>query len=221
MPLKAKDRPHAGFKEEDRTAKEYIAKGHNVVQSSRNERGVDMRIDGVPVEVKAAIKTSYKGSDGYPITGHVFSNMKTDPGSKLHILKCMSPGRRSVLKEYHIPSSEIKQKTLTITANGKYERFRKEAADQVAPYRMYDKRPLNSLQTYYPDDSREKNLIEEPSRSKPKLGAVSGALIGVGAATLASAYAQNKQKTQSKTVHVNFESILIGAAVGAVIGRKI
>lgn len=218
MPLKAKDRPHAGFKEEDATAKELAASGHKVKQSARNERGVDMRVDGKPVEVKAAIETSYKGSDGYPITGHVFSNMKTDPGSKTHILKCMSKDRSRVLKEYHIPSKEIKQKTLTITANGKYERFKKEAADQAAPYRMYDKRPLNSLKTYYPDDSVEHEMVKVP---KPKLGSVKGALIGVGAATLASIYDQRKQMTSREVVKVDFDKILIGAAVGAVIGRKI
>lgn len=218
MPLKHKDRPHAGFKAEDDTARELIAKGHKVVQSARNERGVDMRVDGKPVEVKAAIETSYKGSDGYPITGHVFSNMKKDPGSKLHILKCMSPNRSKVLKEYHIPSKEIKQNTLTITANGKYERFRKEASDQPAPYRMYDKRPLNSLHTYYPDDreAREMSAV-----SKPKIGAIKGAAIGAGAVTLASALSQYQQRTLSKTVHVDFESLLIGTAIGAVIGRKI
>jgi len=221
MPLKAKDRAHAGFREEDRTAEEYRKKGHKVVQSARNERGVDMRIDGKPVEVKAAIETSYKGSDGYPITGHVFSNMKLDPGSKLHILKCMSPNRKKVLKEYHIPSKNIMQKTLTITANGKYEGFRKQASDQASPYRMYDKRPLNSLNTYYPDESRNHRMIEEAPRGKPRLGALKGALIGAGTVAVATAYSQHQQKSLSKTVNVDFEKLLIGAAVGAVIGRKI
>jgi hypothetical protein len=220
MPLKHKDRPNAGFLAEESTAKEMEALGHKVERLAKNNRGADMKINGKPVEVKAAIETSYKGSDGYPITGHVFSNMKTDPNSKLHILKCMSKDRKRVLKEYHIPSKEIMQKTLTITGNGKYERFRKQAADQASPYRMYDKRPLNSLKTYYPDDSVEREMIEVP-KPKPKLGSVKGVLMGVGAATLASLYDQRKQQTYNKTVSVEFDKILIGAAVGAVIGRKI
>lgn len=218
MPLKHKDRPAAGFAAEDATEKQMSALGHKVERLSKNNRGADMKIDGKPVEVKAAIETSYKGSDGYPITGHVFSNMKKDPDSKMHILKCMSKDRSKVIKEYHIPSKEIKQNTLTITANGKYERFRKEAADQIAPYRMYDKKPLNSLHTYYPHDKEDHRMTED---ARPKIGGIKGAFIGAGSVAIGSAILQRQQLSESKTVKVDFDSMLIGAAVGAFLGRKI
>lgn len=126
MPLKASERPKAGFKHEDSTAKSLKRKGKSVKQMPRNAR-YDLECGGQKLEVKSAIKTSYKGSDGHPVTGHVFSNMKKNPKSDKHILKCLSPDRKKVLKTYEIPSKHIKQRTLTITDNGKYEKFKKTA----------------------------------------------------------------------------------------------
>ena len=127
MPLKAKDRAHAGYRQEDGTAKSRTRKGHNVKKKDRNAK-YDMEVDGKKVEVKSAIKTKYKGSDGHPVEGYVFSNMKKNPKSDKHILKCLSPDRKRVVKKYEIPSDKIKQKTLTITDNGKYEKFKKTAS---------------------------------------------------------------------------------------------
>lgn len=129
MRMLHKDRTSAGFKAEDATAKELKAKGYSVKQNPRNQRGHDLVVNGKKVEVKAAVETSYKGSDGYPITGFVFSNMHTAPDADKYILKCMSPDRRRVLKEYHIPAKEVKQRTLTITKSSKYEQFKKASDD--------------------------------------------------------------------------------------------
>ena len=126
MSLSYGKRPAAGFKEEDNTAKSLRQQGKKVKQMPRNEK-YDMRVGNQKVEVKAAKKTKYKGSNGYPVEGYVFSNMKKNPANDKYILKCMSPDRSSVQKTYEIPSSEVKQRTLTITEDGKYEKFRKKA----------------------------------------------------------------------------------------------
>lgn len=135
MPLKHKDRPDAGFKAENATARSLRASGKKVTQKPKNSKGHDMTVDGKKTEVKAAIKTSYKGSDGYPITGFVFSNMKKNPKAEKYILKCMSPDRTKTMKEYHIPAKKIKQRTLTITDNSKYKDFEKKASAFITLYK--------------------------------------------------------------------------------------
>jgi len=129
------DRTRDGFKSEDNTARGLRSKGHSVSSVARNTRGHDLKVDGKKVEVKAAVETSYKGSDGHPIKGFVFSNMKKNPSAEKYILKCMSPDRSKTLKEYHVPAGKVKQKTLTITRDGKYEGFKKKAAHKMEDVR--------------------------------------------------------------------------------------
>lgn len=129
--MKHGDRPGEGFKAEKATANGLRRQGARVEEMASNNKGHDLKVNGKKVEVKAAVETSYKGSDGYPIRGFVFSNMKKNPNADKYILKCMSPDRSRTLKEYHIPASQVKQRTLTLTRNSKYEGFRKKASQQL------------------------------------------------------------------------------------------
>lgn len=214
MPLLHKDRPRAGYSAEDMAAKKLRDAGHDVVQVRRNTHGIDMIVDGEPVEVKAAIHTEYKGSDGYPIRGFVFSNMKKEPKSKKYIFMCMSPDRSEVLKEYHIPAEKVKQRTLTITRNGKYEGFRKDAA-QIAPYRKYDPYPLVQY------DLDLKNRREHTDEQVGVKEVVKGALIGAGLVAAAAAFNEIQKGKIEKTIPVEFDKLLIGAALGAAISTRI
>lgn len=202
--LKPKDRPHAGFKEEDRTARKLKREGAHVTQSSRNEKNTDLRVNGRKVEVKAAIETSYKGSDGYPITGFVFSNMKTDPSAHKYILKCMSPDRKRVLKEYHIPSSQVKQRTLTLTRKSKYEKFKKTAGHQPQPYvRGFEPPP-----TYIQEDSLKMRVYGT-------VGMMVGTVAGFG---IENSFDVLRGQHIDETP---FIKTLIGAGVGRAIGRGV
>ncbi len=204
MAFKPKDRPSAGFKEEDKTARKLKRQGAQVSQSMRNEKNTDLRVNGRKVEVKAAVETSYKGSDGYPITGYVFSNMKKNPNADKYILKCMSPDRSKVLKEYHIPSSQVKQKTLTLTRNSKYERFKKKASHQPQPYvRGFQPEPV-----HVQEDSLKVRIYETT-------GTMVGAVAGFGVKnSIDLLRGQHVDNTP-------FVRTLIGAGIGRVIGRQI
>lgn len=200
--LKPKDRPHAGFKEEDRTARQLKRKGCTVTQPNRNEQNTDMRVNGRKVEVKAAVETSYKGSDGYPITGFVFSNMKKNPSAEKYILKCMSPDRKRVLKEYHIPSSQVKQRTLTLTRNSKYERFKKASHPQ--PFvRGFEERP-----TFVQEDSLNMRIAG-------LTGALIGGVAGFGANNTLDALRGKRVE------NAPFVKTLIGASMGRAIARGV
>lgn len=201
--LKPKDRPHAGFKEEDRTARKLRRQGAKVSQSSRNEKNTDLRVNGQKVEVKAAIETSYKGSDGYPITGYVFSNMKKNPNAQKYILKCMSPDRSRVVKEYHIPAGKVKQRTLTLTRNSKYENFRKSAS-HPQPY----VRGFEPIPEFVQEDSLKMRVYGTS-------GAVIGAIAGFG---VKNSFDVLRGKHIDNTP---FFKTLIGASVGRAIGRGI
>jgi hypothetical protein len=214
MPLLPKDRPSAGFSAEDIAAQKLRAAGHDVLQLRRNTHGIDMMVDGEPVEVKAAIHTEYKGSDGYPIRGYVFSNMKKEPKASKYIFMCMSDDRSKVLKEYHIPAEKVKQRTLTITRNGKYEGFRKDAA-QIAPYRKYDPYPLVQ---YDLDLENRKGHNDERVGVKQ---VVKGALIGAGLVAAAAAFNEIQKGKVEHTIPVEFDKLLIGAALGAAISTRI
>lgn len=214
MPLKAKDRPHAGYKSEDETARSLKNEGHSVKQMDRNSTH-DMNVDGKRVEVKAAIKTSYKGSDGHPITGHVFSNMKANPKNDKYILKCLSPDRKKTLKTYEIPSSEVKQRTLTITDNGKYEKFKKQAF-------LSHKQPARRNDVAF--EPRKKRLNERAREYAYELtGAALGALV-IGGPQVTLNTGKAILGLQYKEEKVNFNDMLkmsIGMAIGRQVGSTL
>ena len=214
MKLKPKDRPAAGFAAEEGTARSLKGKGHSVFLSAKNKKNTDMVVDGKNVEVKAAVETSYKGSDGHPITGFVFSNMKKNPSADRYILKCMSPDRKRVLKEYHIPSGKVKQKTLTITRNSKYNQFMKKAS-QPRPYRRGEVPPPRALAS-----QRQPTLKQ---RTYGVVGAGIGAVAGYGPKNIYDA-AMVVAGKQENTKSVSFKRILATAVLmptGREIGQRI
>jgi len=188
--LKASDRPRAGFIYEDSTARSLKRRGHKVKQMPRNAK-YDLNVNGTKVEVKAAVKTKYKGSDGYPIEGYVFSNMKKNPKNDKYILKCLSPDRKRTLKTYEIPSRLVKQKTLTITDNGKYEKFRKSASLRRAARRL----------------------------KYETVGSLTGAALAMGPEGIVEA-GRSFLGLPYREESVNF-SLIVRGAVGATIGRYI
>ncbi|MGI9525940.1 MAG: hypothetical protein ACR2MS_02395 [Weeksellaceae bacterium] len=223
MPLKHHERAHEGFKSEDEEASSLKRKGHRVLSVPRNNAGYDLVDNGEKVDVKAAIETSYKGSDGYPITGFVFSNMKKNPKTDKYVLKCMSPDRKRVLKTYEIPAKEVKQRTLTITKNSKYEPFLKKAfmahrphavdrnrevwgkSAQPAPYRSGD-----GLQMVGTQESIDPNMGRKIVYRTG--GAITGAIIGLGPTNLGRVI--SGQGNVIEDLAPNVIRGLIGAAVG-------
>lgn len=212
MPLRHKDRPNAGFKSEDGTARQMKRKGCKVQSMPKNNAGYDLKCDGKKIEVKSAIKTKYKGSDGYPVEGYVFSNMKNNPKSDKHILKCLSPDRKKVIKEYEIPSSDIKQRTLTITENGKYEKFKKRAflaQPQVADAsgRVIGQR------------TKKKKRKSKRKRKYETVGAIVGATAVGGPDAMINA-GRSILGLQYREEAVNFKNMFKMTA-GAVVGKSI
>lgn len=205
MPLKHKDRPSAGFKAEESEARREVSNGKKVVRLKKNHKNSDLKVNGKGVEVKAAIKTRYKGSDGYPIEGYVFSNMKRNPSADKYVLKCMSPDRSRVVARYEIPAKKVKQMTLTITDNGKYSQY-KVAHPQPARFGDDPFVPSNALQP------RQKSLEQQMHEMA---GMAAGSLIG-GALTHAALVFQRK----SAVFDVDFRQAT-GAAVGGIVGRRI
>lgn len=207
------ERAHAGFKAEDATAREFVRQGKKVKQLPRNSRGHDMIVDGKKVEVKAAIETSYKGSDGYPITGYVFSNMHKDPSTDLYVLKCMSPDRKRVIKEYHMPASAARQRTLTITrTGGKYEEFLKKAYQDL-PYDQYGRQIMQS---------DEKNALQREqdyvrNKRRELIGAATGTMIMLGPSRVKNIAMAAMGKSELKPV--DFKTI-VKASMGAAMGRQ-
>jgi len=97
------------------------------VEISRSARApFDLLVEGEPVEVKAAIKTSYPGSKGGNVTAWVFSNFHGADQARYYLLLCMDPKRRRVLTWYMIPSKEAPQRTLSITEgeSAKYSAYK-------------------------------------------------------------------------------------------------
>jgi hypothetical protein len=98
-------------------------KGFEVIRAPRRDGPWDLKVnDKHTIDVKSAVWTSYKGSDGYPIQGYVFSNMHLNPTSDFYLLLCLSQDRQQILGYYLVPSSELKQRTLTLT-KARIERF--------------------------------------------------------------------------------------------------
>lgn len=169
-----------------------------------------MVVDGKKVEVKAAIETSYPGSDGYPIRGFVFSNMHKNPSTDMYVLKCLSPDRKRTLKEYHVPASEAKQRTLTITRSSqKYAPFLKKAQQIPVGY------------TKMQPDEKYRLQREEEERTK-RIRETTGAM--VGAMTMAGSERRHEVVkyvlNQSQTFDTSFSKIM-RASVGAALGRQI
>lgn len=164
-----------------------------------------MNVDGSKVEVKSVVQTEYKGSDGYPIKGFVFSNMKTNPNADRYILRCLSPDRSKVLKKYEIPANQVKQRTLTITDNSKYEKFRKQAS-QTQPIGLDGRSP-----------HRKKRLKDSVRSAKfQAIGMAVGATLGYGPIRAAKDIAG----MTSKTENANFGNLL-GMAIGTAIGKNV
>lgn len=198
MKLKPKDRPHAGFRSEDGTARALKRKGHSVKALPRNNRNADMQVDGKNVEVKAAVETEYKGSDGYPIRGFVFSNMKKNPKTDKYILKCMSPDRSKVLKQYEIPAGKVKQRTLTITRNSKYEGFKKNAFRHAQPMGYEDPRKNSFSET-------AEEIVYEGT------GMAIGAIAGIISPALL-------QMVRGENANIQFQQT-VGMLAGGMVGR--
>lgn len=92
-------------------------KGFEVIRAPRRDGPWDLKVDDKhTIDVKSAVWTTYKGSDGYPIRGYVFANLHPQPTSDFYLLLCLSQDRQQILGYYLVPSSELKQRTLTLTA---------------------------------------------------------------------------------------------------------
>jgi hypothetical protein len=96
------------------------------VEAQPRNAGFDLRVNGKKVDVKSAIETSYPGSDGYPIRGCVFTNVKQKPTSSFYVFACMSKDRKTIEDTYVIPSHKMKQRTFTLT---------RRARETYAPYK--------------------------------------------------------------------------------------
>jgi hypothetical protein len=234
--LKYNERQKAGFSQEDSVARELKKKGKSVIQEKRNNHGFDISSGKDKIEVKSAVETEYKGSDGYPIRGYVFSNMKQNPTATKYVLRCMSPDRSSVVKTYEIPVSEAKQKTLTITRNSKYESFLKKAfmahnpipkernsrdmSDQPSPYRNGSSLSMDELSHGY-DEQRLSNNMKV--RAYQGAGALLGFSVGFGLQNVTS-LVKVVAGQESRLERVNFSDILkatAGAMVGSTIGATV
>jgi len=86
----------------------------------------DLMANGKKIDVKAAVYTSYKGSDGNMISGYVFSNMHKEPKCDYYMFMCMSDDRETVQGYYLVPCENHKQRTLTLT---------RRMAEKLAPYK--------------------------------------------------------------------------------------
>lgn len=208
MKLRHSQRTQEGFKAEDSTARQLRRRGHRVVQKPKNEKNNDMNVDGKRVEVKAVTETEYKGSDGYPIKGFVFSNMKKNPKTDKYILKCLSNDRTKTLKEYHIPAGKVKQKTLTITPNGKYSPFEKKG--HLQPFRK------NDVPFQDPAPRRRKKSLR--GYAFEASGFVGGAAVGLGLGRVADIVMYTTGNSKSLPEDVSFKEIS-GAVIGGALGR--
>lgn len=211
MALKAKDRPAAGFKGEDGEARSLKRSGNKVSQQPRNSKGHDLKVNGKNVEVKSVTETSYPGSDGYPIRGFVFSNMKKNPKAEKYILRCLSKDRKKVVKKYEIPASKVKQRTLTLTRNSKYEGFKKDAFLSQSRPHGFEQPKKRSLKGFLRQKGYE------------AAGAVIGSMIGGGKAPVIQmgramlGYSVDMKDVKFK----NYLGMAVGATAGKNIGKAI
>ena len=229
MALAHAKRPQAGFRWEDKAAKMAKRKGYDVEAAPMRRSPYDLLINGKKVDVKAAIRTEYKGSDGYPIRGYVFTNMSPIKKCDFYLLLCLSPDRNRVEKTYVIPADEVLQRTVTITERTKYKNYEnawdsmKKKAN-LAVYRTDDKQGLNR-------SARAKSSPKRgtaPDTLRKKLygagGAVAGAAIGAGVPTVVSIGKSIVGKQEAQENAVNYKSMLGSAGgfvVGGMLGRRL
>jgi hypothetical protein len=234
--LKFHERQKAGFAQEDAVAKEMLRSGKKVTQEKRNNHGYDISSGKDKIEVKSAVETEYKGSDGYPIKGYVFSNMKANPNATKYILRCMSPDRSKVVKTYEIPASEAKQQTLTITNKSKYESFLKKAfmahdpmpkernvrtrSDQPSPTRGGSTMTMDELGHGYAEERLSSDLKIKAYQAG---GALVGFSLGLGLQNTVN-LAKVIAGQESKLEKVDFSDVMkatAGALVGSTIGAAV
>jgi hypothetical protein len=223
MPINHQKRPQAGHGLEDRIARILKIRGMDVEQVARNER-FDMRVNGRKVDVKSAIETSYKGSDGYPIKGYVFTNLHPEPTADYYVLVCLSRDRKKIKEVYVVPTRKFKQGTLTLTSSmreklapykGAWEQLK--TASFLAPnvYRRNDPIPINRR-----DEKEKKKKRDGAMTTRSLKHQVPLAVLG----TVAGYYAPSAlKKIQHGNKYVeqdgDFGSI-IGAATGMVVGLQ-
>jgi hypothetical protein len=225
-PLTFGQRAAAGFHWEDQMEMRLKQRGMKVKQMPRNHP-FDLLVNGhIRVDVKSAIRTSYKGSDGYPIAGWVFSNLHSPPTCDIYILICLNRSRLNIEKIYVIPATMVNQRTVTITKRDKYgmyidawdvfKQMRKKAFfDHPAPARRDD--------TPFVEEQRVKDHSIRTSAKEMAfklMGASVGMLSGVGLAALMdeSPFAPASTQVQGKLPKKIMYGV-IGAGTGFGLGR--
>lgn len=88
----------------------------------------DLRVNGHTIDVKAAVKTTSRGSDGNPITGFVFTNLHKPARVDYYLLLCLTPKRDRVIDFFLLPGKAAPARTITITPEGKYSQYRRDLA---------------------------------------------------------------------------------------------
>jgi hypothetical protein len=114
---------HRGQKAEDDAVLLLQARGDSVVRQT-TRAAYDLLVNGKKVDVKSATPSSYgKGKDKY--LGWIFGLNKPIHICEYYMLMCLDTG--GVLKRvYFVPSGVAPLSMLTITPNGKYEKYRSD-----------------------------------------------------------------------------------------------
>lgn len=218
MATKHNKRPQEGYRFEDRVASLFKRRGFKVEKKGRNNAGHDLVVNGHKVDVKSAVRTSYKGSDGYPIRGFVFTNLKKGADCDFYAMACLDDDRKGIKRLYIIPSSDLQQRTLTLTAAAekKYAEYKNDMSGlkkQANVYRRGDPNPLGY---------RDSRILRDNDKTwrdavYPVLGGLAG---GATASTIVPAKTENGYSYREGRLMPTIGGTILGMQVGKHMAKK-
>lgn len=128
MAIGHSERQSEGVRAEKLAAKILSELGYHVEMPPAITHDWDLKVNGHEIDVKAAVRTTSRGSDGNPITGYVFTNLHKPAKVDFYLLLCLDPKRTRVIDFFLLPAKAAPARTITITPDGKYAPYNRDLA---------------------------------------------------------------------------------------------